>query len=87
MATQAESLKLLYDGVHIGVRYQCDHCEYAATTKKFEKHVKYKHEGVRYPCDQCDYAAITAGCLKKHIEINMKVSDIPLTSVNTLPLQ
>ena len=59
MATQAESLKLLIDGVHIGVRYLCD---------------------------QCDYAAITAGCLKKHIEINMKVSDIPVTCVNTLPL-
>ena len=34
--------------------------------KKFEKHVKYKHEGVRYPCDQCEYAAITAGYLRKH---------------------
>ena len=52
---------------HEGIRYPCDHCDYAATTPTgLRQHKESKHEGIRYPCDHCDYAATTATSLKQH---------------------
>ena len=49
---------------HEGIRYPCDHCEDAFTTKGILK--KHKHEGIRYSCDQCEYAATQLSDLKWH---------------------
>ena len=49
------------------MRFQCDQCEYAATTSgNLRKHMEAKHEGIRYPCDQCEHAASTASHLRRH---------------------
>ena len=41
--------------IHEGVTYDCDQCEYQATTKgHLTTHKQSRHVGIRYNCDQCN---------------------------------
>ena len=86
-ATRQDALERHKESKHEEIRYPCDQCEYAATRQgHLKKHKESKHEWIRYPCDQCEYAATELGSLKRHKKINMEGSDIPVISVNMLPL-
>ena len=77
-----DSLRKHKQSMHEGIRYSCDQCEYAGSRDALRKHKKSVHEGIRFPCDQCEYAATQSGMLKTH-----KESNIPVISVNMLPLR
>ena len=48
-------------------KYQCDPCDYKATTQgSIKRHHKSVHEGINYLCDQCDDKATKKNNLKKH---------------------
>ena len=48
-------LRCHIQSIHEGVRYDCNQCEYQATTQSNLKvHIKSLHEGAEYACDQCD---------------------------------
>ena len=53
--------------VHDGIKYQCDHCDYKATTQyNLKKHKMSVHEVIKYQCDICGYKAVQKGTLKIH---------------------
>jgi len=53
--------------IHVGLRYPCDQCEYAAThLSNLKEHKKSIHEGVQYPCNQCGLSYTKAASLKQH---------------------
>ena len=68
-ATTKRNLQLHVKSVHDGVKYNCERCDYKATTKSslcmYIVHVQSIHEGVKYNCKICDYKATQASDLIK----------------------
>ena len=57
------------DSVHKEVRYPCDQCNYAATTRgSLYEHAQSYHEAANFNCNQCDYTVSTKTNLNKHKE-------------------
>ena len=56
-------------GMHGGVTYICDTCDYkAAQMGNLKVHKEVTHEGVRYSCADCTYKTAYLGHLKRHKE-------------------
>jgi len=52
---------------HRGVKYNCEQCEYKATTKStLLRHVRSVHEGVKFNCEQCEYKTTWKTELQQH---------------------
>ena len=53
--------------IHGETRYQCDQCDYKASTQEdLRQHTKTIHEKYSYKCDQCDYRAQQKEDITKH---------------------
>ena len=51
-------MKRHVESKHVGVKYPCLKCEYAATkVGSLKNHVERKHGEVKYPSSECKYAA------------------------------
>ena len=56
-------------GIHKGMSYVCNQCQYKATQKgDLKKHILAVHEVVRYCCGECDSTFVWHRDLKKHIQ-------------------
>ena len=54
---------------HEGVYYDCNQCDYQATTQgNLTQHIHSKHEGVKYACNQCDKQFTQQSNLRTHIQ-------------------
>ena len=72
--------------VHKGVKFICDQCEYAATTRnQFTEHKKVQPDGVTFDCDQCDYKSSCRSMLVGHVKSVHEESNIFVTSVTIQP--
>ena len=61
---------------HEGVRFQCDECDYVATTAgRLKVHKKAKHEGILFYCDLCEHSTGRRSDLKRHKKTRHKVCD------------
>ena len=52
--------------VHEGRRFQCDQCDYSASTTGNLKIHKGIHTGVKYTCDICNYTSLRPSDIKRH---------------------
>ena len=51
------------------VKYNCDLCDYRATTKvNIKRHLQSIHEGVKYSCKQCEFKATQKKNVKRHVK-------------------
>jgi len=65
----------------MGVKYTCEICDFAASTKdNLRQHKACKHDDTKYPCDLCDHEAATPARLRKHMKI--KHTDNSISPVN-----
>ena len=54
------------------IKFDCDQCEYKATTKSnLRVHKLSKHEGILFDCDQCVYEATQKRSLSNKSTKNM----------------
>ena len=57
------------ESIHEGVKFQCPHCDYKATTKSScNVHIRAIHEGIKFQCPSCSYKATQKNDLKRHIK-------------------
>ena len=57
--TRNYHMKRHMQGVHEGIKFQCEECEFKTNYKeRLKAHIQGVHEGLNFTCNKCDFVTL-----------------------------